>query len=221
MQRRAILGAAVGFIAGGVFAVREAPAQGRRPSEREIARAQQAVEARLVELGAKNAQVFPLDDDVVTREFPNHLFFGVRFRLYPVAFAPPEGLRSQNIFVVDRERKVQSFTAVAPLQEFIFDASRPATEDVDQKRLAEAWLRISQEFVQDGFYKFDPPAGLTVANDGEDEKVTGSTAVAQGGKGDILATLTFSPRGKLIGISHKVNITEGPRPRIAGGPGQP
>jgi hypothetical protein len=80
-----------------------------------------------------------------------------------------------------------------------------------------AWLRLSQEFVQDGFYKFElDRQGFTIGdvNNGE-TLVNGSNVVVpeNGNKGLINATLRFDKSGKFLSVKEDRQVVMGIRPR--------
>ena len=97
---------------------------------------------------------------------------------------------------------------------FFQDTLVPIQTDDQVKNAARAWLRLTQEYLQDGYYKFTiPDASLKVIAVGPNKQVTGEMAITAGGKGDIKVTMLFNPAGKmakLAGGSGK--IFPSPRP---------
>jgi hypothetical protein len=75
-----------------------------------------------------------------------------------------------------------------------------------------AWLTLTQEFHQDGFFSFQIRSKeFTVA--GKDAlKATGGVSVEKGGNGKLDATLDFDKDGKLAKAEEKAAIRPGPRP---------
>src|SRR5205823_9783648 len=123
--------------------------------------------------------------------------FAVLYRQYPVGRVPPEGLKSSNVFAVDKEGKAKVLTDAKGLEE-LFKANVSAKDDAKAKDAARAWLRLSQEFVQDGFYKFKLMDDATKVAEDKGNKVAGGVVVVmQGGSGMITATLTFDAKGQL------------------------
>ncbi len=166
--------------------------------------------------GAERGQVMRVVEDVLVRAFPEDLFYVLRFRQYPVALAPPGPLASNNLFVVRRDASVEHLRDVGALEVFFRAALRPVTTDAQAQDAARAWLRLAQEFRQDGFLQFAIPDDslkvAALANGGRE--VTGKAVVTpQGGnQGEIAATLTFDGRGSLLTVSESASITRGIRP---------
>jgi hypothetical protein len=148
-------------------------------------------------------------DESLEKALPEHVFFHVLFRQYPVGRRPPEGLKASNVFAVDKEGKVKVLTDTKELEE-VFKADVSAKTEDQLKDAARAWLRLAQEFTQDGFYKFRLMDDSTKVS-GDKKTVTGKVVVMQGGNGEIDATLTFDG-GKLAKAETQVNVKPGPRP---------
>jgi hypothetical protein len=77
-------------------------------------------------------------------------------------------------------------------------------------------LRLAQEFVQDGYYKFAPAEfGTVAANASGAMRVSGTIAVVPegGNKGSLGATLHFDPQGKLTKVAEENKVIRGMRPR--------
>jgi hypothetical protein len=130
--------------------------------------------------------------------------------------APPDPLTSNNLFIVRRDGTVQHLPDAGALEVFFRAALRPITTDAQAQDAARAWLRLAQEFRQDGFLQFAIPDDslkvAALANGGRE--VTGKAVVTpQGGnQGEIGATLTFDGRGSLLTVSESANIKRGIRP---------
>src|SRR5258708_3973095 len=91
------------------------------------------------------------------------------------------------------------------------DQDKPTADD-GAKDAVRAWLRLSQEYQQDGFYKFQLMDDSTkVAKDGDARVASGKTVVMQGGNGEINASLKFDEDGKLVKVTEEVKIKPGPR----------
>jgi hypothetical protein len=166
--------------------------------------------------GSERGQVMRVVGVALARVFPGDLFYVLRFRQYPVAVAPPHPLTSNNLFVVRRDGSVEHLPDAGAPEVFFRAALRPVTTDIQAQDAAKAWLRLAQEFRQDGFLQFViPEDSLKVAaraNGGRE--VTGTTVVTpQGGnQGEIGAMLTFDGRGSLLTVSESANIKRGIRP---------
>jgi hypothetical protein len=151
-------------------------------------------------------------DESLEKTLPNHIFFAVLFRQYPVGRVPPMGLKPSNVFAVDKDGKVKVLTDTKGLEE-LFKASVTAKDEAKAKDAARAWLRLSQEFVQDGFYKFKLMDDATKVMEEKGNKVaSGTVVVMQGGSGMIEATLTFDEKGQLAKAVEDVKVKPGPRP---------
>lgn len=50
--------------------------------------------------GAEHGELFPIVDGALAQAFPKHVFYVLRFRMFPVARMTPEGLKPSNVFVV-------------------------------------------------------------------------------------------------------------------------
>jgi hypothetical protein len=162
----------------------------------------------LEKIKGTNGQTLWIDHKDLAAAFPKHTFFAVRYRIYPVAMQLPEGLAPSNVFVVEggTARHVKDAKA---LEEF-FKAHLGSVKDVKLREQAvAAWLMLSQEFVQDGFFKFK--VNPAEAADGG-TSFTGRAMVQEGGKGEIKAELKYDKDGKLLAATETVKVMPGPRP---------
>jgi hypothetical protein len=184
----------------------------RAAGDEDIAKAKKAATEHLAGLKGDAGVVTHIKDDTLDKALPDVICFSVLFRQYPVGRVPPEGLKASNVFVVDKDGKVKVITDTKGLEEF-FKAKVTAKEEAKAKEAVVAWSRLSQEFVQDGFYKFKLMDDATKVKDEKDTKVaTCTTAVMQGGSGMIVSTLTFDDKGKLTKGADDVQVKPGPRP---------
>lgn len=181
------------------------------------ARGHELLQQKLATLGgAERGQVTRIVDDALAHVFLGDLFYVLRFRQYPVALAPPAPLTSNNLFIVKPNGSVEHLSDAGALEAFFRTALRPVTTDAQAQDAARAWLRLAQEFHQDGFLQFAiPDASLKVAarTNGRRE-VTGKAVVTPhgGNQGKIAAMLTFDRRGSLLTVSESANIKQGIRP---------
>jgi hypothetical protein len=169
------------------------------------------VDELLAAKGGPAPVVAPVTDAAVIKLFPRVLIFSAYYRLYPVARAAPEGLGSQNIFVVPAKGDVVVLTSVPALEKY-FQTNLPKAPTPDaRKDVARTWLRLTYEFGQDGFFKFSVPEGEIKA---DDSTVSGKVVVEPtgGNKGEISATLTFDGDGKLTKVTETRKLIAGPRP---------
>src|SRR6266568_4616078 len=63
--------------------------RGDKPMSEEMQRAEAAVHQELKKLKADFGNVKPVASDLLAKVFPDHLFYSVIYRRYPVAQAPP------------------------------------------------------------------------------------------------------------------------------------
>jgi hypothetical protein len=180
-----------------------------------LARAEKAVKAELERLKGTSGTLTRITSDPLARSLPGHVCFFVLFRQYPVARMPPPGLRASNLFVYGPEGKVHVLSRPADLEKFFKGRLGPAMNDEGMKDAARAYLALSQQLRQDGFYKFALEDDATkVARNREGNKVvTAKVVVKAGGNGLINARLIFNDKGKMTGVSEDAKLTPGPRPR--------
>jgi hypothetical protein len=166
--------------------------------------------------GAERGQVIPLAEATIEQTFPGHRFYVLRFRRYPVAVVPPAPLEASNVFVVKPDGSVARLSDTRALEAFFQSALAPVTTDADAKEAARAWLRLVEEFHQDGFLQFSiPEASLQAApTPGGGHEATGKAIVnPQGGnRGEVTSILTFDPAGRLVSASTSATIKRGIRP---------
>ncbi len=168
--------------------------------------AEQLVIQYLQDQGAQGYTIIPVADDYVVDTFPDVAFFGVFFRQYPVAIRPPDGLASSNVFYV-QDGKVHPLTNPSDLKDFFFNELGPLQTDKAIRDAGRSWLRLSEDFSQDLFFRFQKPA-VTV----QDGAVTGMVVIKSGGGGQITATLTFDNAGQLVDIEESRDVVTGRRP---------
>jgi hypothetical protein len=183
-----------------------------KPAKDDNAKAQKIVQDAL---DSKSVKVPPtaITDEAVTRAFPDHSFFAVVFRQYPVAIAPPEPFKSRNVFVVLPDGKLLHMTDTKELEKFFKNNLKAVKDDDSAKQAAQAWLVVSETFQQDGFFKFSVPKDdLKATEEKGERKATGKFVVTQGGKGELTAKLVFDDKGKLTNVSEDNAIKPGVRP---------
>jgi hypothetical protein len=185
------------------------------PSADDIAKAQKAVEEKIQELKGPMLPVRYIADEAVTKAFPNYLIFAANTRQYPVAVLPPAGskIKPQNVFIVPKDGKVEHLIDKTQLEKFFKDNLPSSKDDAALKTAAHAWMAISPEFMQDGFYKFKIVEDATkVTPEKTGKKVTGQVVVMAGGNGEITSSLIFDEAGKLVSASDAAKVKPGPRP---------
>jgi hypothetical protein len=163
---------------------------GDKAAPKQGGKGEQVLTDFLKQRNVNGGQVVALTATPLSQAFPGHHFFAVRFRQFPVARILPEGMRASNLFAV-MEDKVAHLKTGQALEAF-FRAHAPAVkEEADATGVVQSWLWLTQEFVQDGFYKFElekmvssprtsvPPSDPRCPDKGgRGRSLSGSTAVA-------------------------------------------
>jgi len=171
------------------------------------------VKQYLDNLGAQAYTITAVNADYIANSFPDTDFFEVRFRQYPTADAPPEGLSASNLFLV---QDGEAFALVRPadLKDFFFEDLAPAADEDDAADAGLAWLRLSEAFSQDGFYTFTAPEVIVIITD-VGFVVTGSVNVADpiSGTGGISIEMIFDSDGVLDSVDETRTVRPGMRPR--------
>jgi hypothetical protein len=158
--------------------------------------------------------VAPISEKTVARTFPEYRFFIVGFRQWPVAQVAPEPLKTRNLFVVTKDGKVQHLTDRMGLEEFFRNGLGAVTDIPSARDSAEAWLRLTEEFTQDGFFKFAiPKESLITVRSKEGWSSSGKVVVTEGGKGEIRAALTFDEAGRVTKVAETNTVKPGVRPK--------
>jgi hypothetical protein len=204
--------AGVVFLSGAAVAA-AAPAPERKPpTAEEIAKAVKVVQGD-EKLTARGAVIAAIEDAAVGKALLDYVFVSVMFRQFPVGRVPPEGLKASNVFAVDRDGKVTVLTDAKELEKFFRANLAPAKEDDQLKEDARAWIRLAQQFRQDGFFQFSLMDEATKVSPAEGGKSVSATVVAmRGGSGTLAATLTFDEAGKLTKVAEENKLRPGPRP---------
>ena len=177
------------------------------------------------------APIRRIDEERIAGVFPAHPFYTVHYQEYPVQEGVPPPLTSRNLFVLGPGTTLTQVTEVSDLEAFFRrTVAHPSFRGVvDQKLLRKneansrdvvyAWIRLSQEFSQDGGFQFlipedsihvDPTPG-GYAGSGK------AVVVPHGGNlGEISAILMFDRNGEVTGISECRNVLRGERPICQG-----
>lgn len=186
------------------------------PLPKDAQEAKDAVSKHLDRIGGLKQQpgIEWVGDKSVQEVFPSTTFFAVRYRQWPVAIAPPEGLVSSNVLAVAKDGKIKVLKSATDLANFYVDTVQPGAGKVTEQNVetySKAWLNLSQELVQDGFYKFEiQKPSIMKANNVL--TVMGKSMVTQGGNGDITVTIAFLADGSVT-ATQKHQIKMGPRPK--------
>ena len=208
-----VFGAALALGLSWRAAAAPAPPDKPGPSDDDVAKAEKAVNDDLARLKADGANVQQVKDEAVNRAFPKYVFFGAFFRQFPVARVTPEGLSASNLYAVGPDGKPQLIQEAKQLQEFFKANLAPYKGEDQAKDAARAYVRLTEELHEDGFFKFELQDDSTKVGPSKD----GSTATARaivtaGGNGEITALLGFEPNGTIQSVEEKVTLKPGPRP---------
>lgn len=171
---------------------------------------QQIVEDYLRQRGAQGYTINPITDDYVARTVPGVSFFSVIFRQYPVAIAPPNGLSSSNVVAVF-QGQVYLFTGPDQLRTGFLGALSAVGSVEQALDEVRTWLRLSQEFSQDGFFVFGAPRVEPIFRE-NDALVVGDVQVTRGGEGFLGVIFVFRYDGQLLDILEVRDIVPGVRP---------
>jgi hypothetical protein len=183
-----------------------------KPTADDLKAAEKLVQDRLTELKSNNAQMGLIRSEALENTLPGHVFYSVRFRLFPIAQQPPETLKSANVFVVVKD-KLTVISEANSLEKWFRSALKPVKEDKALKDAALAYLRLVQEMYQDGFYEFEVvPEATKVEADKDGKTATARCVVMKGGNGEISVVLTFVDE-KLIKATETAKLQRGPRPK--------
>jgi hypothetical protein len=177
----------------------------------------EALARKLAEFkGTERGRITEVTGDSLARALPGDRFYVLRFRQYPSALKPPEPLHANTLFVVKPDGSVDFIPDTKVLEGFFRAAVEPARTDTEAKETVKAWLRLTQEFHQDGFLRFSIPdeAFHATATSEGGKQVTGKAVVEpQGGnRGEITAALRFDPAGKVTAAAETADIKRGIRP---------
>jgi hypothetical protein len=184
-----------------------------KPSADDVKKAEKQVRDRLEELKGAAAKVDAVTDDAVAGALPGHLCFTALFRQFPIGRQPPDPLKVQNIFVVNPKGELKIISDEKGLVDYFKANLAPAKAEKAAKEAGLAWLRLVQEFSQDGFYKFKTVEdGTKVSKEKEGLKVVARTAAAEGGNGEISVEVIFDADGKLTKATSTSTLKPGPRP---------
>ncbi len=142
------------------------------------------------------------------RSYPRCEFFTLRFPRYPVEVAPPEPLKSSNVFAVcgdqvtlinDEQQLEKFFTTYPPVlagDQALADATR-------------SWLYVVRELQKDGFFEFARPS-VTLSDDSSEGVV--EVVEKRGDQGKLTVHMELVD-GKLKIVRSVADVQQGIRPR--------
>ncbi len=166
--------------------------------------------------GAERGQVITIKDELLARALPGYSFYVVRFRQFPVAVAPPEPLNANNLFSVKSDGSVERIPDEETLKRFFRSALAPVRTEAGARDSVKAWLRLSEELHQDGFFQFSiPDQSIQISKTTNGGLQVSGKAVVNphgGNTGAISASLTFDSDGAVTEASESAQIHSGIRP---------
>ncbi|MFO0967299.1 MAG: hypothetical protein U0793_17205 [Gemmataceae bacterium] len=184
----------------------------KKPAPPRVEKAMKAVKEHLSKLGGPEGALLWNEAGALAQTFPEHVFIIARYRIYPVARVLPKGLHPSNIFAVTKDDKVQLVPDIKELEKFFAANGKDFVSEPKVRDGLAAWLHLTQEFHQDGFFKFEVlEKDIAVEKTGEDLTARGRALVVGGGNGEIAATGTFRA-GRFVKMEEKTKIIPGPRP---------
>jgi hypothetical protein len=174
---------------------------------------QKKLEEQLARRKSTRAIVYPVADASVARVFPAYLVLAVRFPLYPLAVQPRAPLKSQNLFIVDKDGQMDHVTDFKGMEDFFRANIGTVVKESQAREAARAWLSMSAELAQDGYFKFINTVKVGPAKTGLKAIAKATVKPEMGNKGFIEVTMTFEIDGALGEISEKKNLLAGIRPK--------
>lgn len=161
---------------------------------------------------SRSGQVIPVATDELKKLFPKTSFFVLRFRQYPVGILPPKPLKVNNVFAVSGK----TVTHLADLPSFTKHFQKNV-KAINSKESAEnaalAFLNLSREYQQDGFYKFEKPeVKVTVGKGGFVAQGEVKVEQKRGDRGSVTVALS-TLEGRLEKVTPGGKLSAGIRPR--------
>lgn len=149
--------------------------------------------------------------------FPGYAFVRINIREYPVAYGNPDPLLGlHSIAAVKADSSVEICKDETVLTQFYKVHQRviPSTTPADAylKLVMKAWLTLSQELKNDGFYTFAIPDDSLSILPTDSYQVSGTSEVVAGGSGAIRAVAYFDNSFFLVRVSEEVSLVPGVRP---------
>lgn len=158
-------------------------------------------------------RVSSVTEEYVSRAFPDHLFYVLGFAQYPLARSAPAPLHVRNLFIVRPTDFVEHIVDRGALETFFRSTLAPVTTEAQAVDAAKAWMRLLEEFHQDGYYRFSiPEESVVAAATSGGQEVTVKAVVDAGGWGEIVTHLTFDHVGRLVNITDAASLKRSIRP---------
>lgn len=156
-----------------------------------------------------------VEDAALSVAFNDYLVYTLTFPQWPIAFALPEPLQNNNLFVFDKTGKFVFVKSSDELEKLFRERASKVKDDQSARSATIAYLVLSEALAQDGMYQF-------TINDSNIKITRGDTGITTSGKaevkpvggnaGEITVKLMFDQSGELLSADHKVNLQTGMRP---------
>ncbi|MBN1696025.1 MAG: dockerin type I repeat-containing protein [Spirochaetales bacterium] len=158
-----------------------------------------------------------ISDESVDYILPGFVFYSVYLNQWPVAYGPPdEQLGENSIVAIDAGRTVILIRDESYLQSFFIDNQITLSTPEDRIEMIKAWLGLSQEMKNDGYYSFliseDDIVVTHLIGDAVEWEVTGTSTVSGGGEGYITARAVIDVLGSLMYVDEEYELIAGIRP---------
>lgn len=154
-------------------------------------------------------------DPAVRKVLPDQTFYVVCFyKDFPRPGLLPPELELKNLIRVGSDGHVERFTSLKALEDYLKKHLPSATDEKQVRNAAVAALRLAEGFHQDGHYTFEAGNHGPSATRRNDRWETQAEAkVVGGGRGNITASVSYEPSGKVQGVKLSGQIVSGPRRR--------
>jgi hypothetical protein len=158
-----------------------------------------------------------IESDEVNQVLPGYIFYIIYLRQYPVAYGPPdEQLGTQCIVAINKDLEIEKIPDEDALQVFYKAHQIEINTEVDCVLGIKAWLNLSQEYKNDGYYTFlisdDDIIVTELFGDVVTWGVEGISRVVSGGEGVITANIIIDLFGSLVNVTEEYELIEGVRP---------
>lgn len=166
--------------------------------------------------GSQGGLIVSIDDDSVRQALHGKLFYVLQYRQYPVAQVLPEQLTFNNLLAVEADGEVELLSGISALETLFRSSLAPVKGKAEAATALKAWLRLTQEFNQDGSYEFSiPDNAVEIRADRNGISASGKDIVdpASGNRGEIGVQMTFDSNGKLAKVIENAQIIPGRRPQ--------
>jgi hypothetical protein len=165
---------------------------------------------------ATHGTLSAVKNEAVASVFPDLAVFAVRFRQWPIAAAPAEGMRASNLLIVSEKGEPTLTTSGMQLSKLFTKVS--AKDEKSAITVVKALLSLEAELVQDGFYKFEyGQDSFKTVKEGDKLVASGKMTVVEGGSGEITASVTFDAAGMVFGTAlNSTGVKLGVRPKRLG-----